>query len=339
MKFKITTILIITIIFVAYISNVSADEIRLVNGDKLTGSVIKMENETITFATEYSPSIEIQRSKIMKITTDSPVNVHLKNGEVLKGELNTSPDGLLMVAPSGGRTEVSVEWPDISSFNPPPVTSSWKGNVNLSSGLQSGNTDRSSVSFGADALKRTEKERFSLQLLYNYAEEDNNETASNTYAAVKYDHFFNKKTFGYLSIEMLNDKFKNLNLRTVFGPGVGYQIWDTKAKSLSVEGGVSYFSEDLKEGEDDQWATARLAGDFTYNINDRVTFLDHLILYPSIEDAGEYTLRNEAVLASVLEGDWSMRFSNIFERDSEPSAGIEKDDWQWLLGLQYDFDI
>lgn len=339
MDIKIRNIIIISILFSALtcFSKASADEVLLRNGDRLSGSIITMEGGTVTLKTEYSPAIKIDRSKIEKLTTGGPVEVRLKSGEILKGELSTSPEGLLVVGRERGRKEVSVSWSDVSALNPPPASTGWKGNFNLSSGLQSGNTDRTSVTVGADALKKSNKERFGLKLLYNYAEEDNEETASNTYAAAKYDYFFRKKAFTYLSIEMLRDKFKDLNLRTVIGPGVGYQIWDTRIKSLLVEGGVSYFSEDLRDGEDDQWATFRLAGNFTYRIKESVTFSDHLILYPSIDEAGEYKLRNEAVLASALGGDWSLRFSNIFERNSEPSPGIEKDDLTWLLGLQYDF--
>jgi len=136
---------------------------------------------------------------------------------------------------------------------------------------------------------------------------------------------------------LLSDEFKDLNLRAIAGPGVGYQIWDDPVKSLLFEGGVSYVWEDRKIGNDENWAAARLSGDFWYKFGKVVTFSDLIIIYPSLKKGGEYTLRNEAALTSPLGAAWALRLANIWERDSDPPPGILKDDLTWLLSLQYSF--
>lgn len=213
----------------------------------------------------------------------------------------------------------------------------WKGNANVAAEIKSGNTDRTSASVGAEGIKRTEQDRISLHTLFNYAKESKVETTHNLYGSGKYDYFLSEKLYTYLSIELLKDKYKDLKLRTVFGPGVGYQIYDDDIKTLSVEAGISYMSEDREVGIDDQWLTARLAANYKYTFNKTITFTDNFTIYPNLEETGEYTLRNEAALATALGANWSLRFANILDRDSNPSAGIEKSDWQWLLGLQYNF--
>ncbi len=134
---------------------------------------------------------------------------------------------------------------------------------------------------------------------------------------------------------MLNDKFKDLNLRTVVGPGAGYQVWDSPIRFLMFEGGLSYFSENLKVGADRSWITARLAGTLRYKILKNISFIDYFVIYPSLEDFGEYQLRNEAGISTDLGFDWSLNFTNIFEHDSDPSVGVKKNDLQWILGLKY----
>lgn len=99
-----------------------------------------------------------------------------------------------------------------------------------------------------------------MDFLYNIAEENGVMTSRSAYAALKYDYFIRKKVYSYLAPELLNDKFKDLNLRVAVGPGLGYQIWDDKIKSLGLEAGLSYFSEDLRSGPDKQWLTARFVG-------------------------------------------------------------------------------
>jgi putative salt-induced outer membrane protein YdiY len=318
----------------------SADEIILKNGDRLTGKVTKMENGTLILETEYSKPIEIKKDKVGTIRVDAPVDLHLPDGEILKGSIQKTEEDRLIVQPGEGRGVVLVEWNKLSAINPTPVPPSrWKGNVNLGAGLQSGNTDRKNASLGAEAERRTDLDRFTLGFLYNYAEEEDEVSARNTYGAAKYDYFFTRKFYGYLSVEMLHDKFKNLNLRTVVGPGVGYQVWDDKVKSLSFEAGLSYFSEDRMEGDDKDWLTARLSSSFQYYFTEHMYFRDHVIIYPSLEQGGEFQLRNEASLIAKLNSYWSLNLKNIYEHDSDPAKDVQGDDWQWILGIQYDFGL
>jgi len=317
---------------------VMADVVVLKNGGQLSGIVTTMEGETLTLTTTYSEPIKIKKSKIKKIITDNTVEIHLKGGEILKGRLKASEEGGTLVEPSAGREESAIDLKEVKALNPAPVPGSrWDGNINVGAGFQSGNTDRTNASVGAEATRKSEKDRFSLRFLFNYAEEKDALTTRNTFGALQYDHFFNKAIFGYISVEMLNDKFKDLSLRTVVGPGVGYQIWDNPVRFLMFEAGVSYFSENLKVGKDTSWITGRIAGKVRYRLFDRISFSDYAALYPSIEKTGEYQLRNEASLSSDIAAGWALNLTNILERDSDPPDEVDKNDLQWILGLKYVF--
>ncbi len=316
----------------------SADEVILSNGDRLTGTVSSLKNGVLTLETSYSEPVKIQASSIRKILTDSSVETHLSSGEILKGRISTNESGQITLAPSSGRQASLVELDQIIAINPPPMPpEEWRGFVNIGGTLNSGNTDRLSGSLGVEAVRKTTKDRFTLRFQTNYAEEDSARTVQNTYGALKYDYFFAPKFYGYLGVELLTDEFKDLNLRTIIGPGVGYQIWDDAVKALALEAGVSYFSEDLDVGEDKDWITARLAANFMYMFFDKIIFTDYLVVYPNLEQGGEYTLRNEAAITSPLSENWSIRFANIFEYNSNPAINVKKDDTTWILGIQYGF--
>ena len=222
---------------------------------------------------------------------------------------------------------------DISSYETP----TWKGNVTLGGNYQTGNTDRINAAVGADALRKSDKDRYSLNFLFNYSEEDGNKTAESYYGSAKYDYFFTKRMYGYIGLELLKDDFKDLTLRTILGPGAGYQIWDEERRTLSAEAGISYFSDNYIVAEDDDWITARLAGALMYKLMTSLTFTDQLILYPSLKEFGEFNLRNEAALATPLASGWALKLVNILEYDSDPPADIEETDWNWILTLQYSF--
>lgn len=312
-----------------------ADQVVLTNGDHLSGTVLRLEGGKATFKTEYAGSVEIKQESIQTIETSHPVTVRLKSGDTFQGTLSTPRPGWVTVAGQPGREPVTFSWSEVASINPPPPA--WHGTFTLGGGQQSGNTDRANISIEFQASRKTERNRFRLSFLYNYAEENGSVTTRNAYGSFQYNYFYTSALFGYLGVELLNDHFKNLNLRTVVGPGAGYQIWEKPQSALEVEGGLAYFNEDVRDGEDRHWITARLAADFRYLLWSTVVFSDNVTIYPSLQQTGKYQLRNVAALTTPLWSNWSLNLKNIFERDSNPEAGVKPDDVSWILGLQYSF--
>lgn len=316
---------------------VEADEITLENGNVITGKVTKLEKGVLTVTTAFSEPISLKAANVRRIATDEAVEVHLSTGEVIKGRISSPEPGQAVVEPVDGRGAVPISWDRIESLNPPIQRVKWTGNVTLGANSQSGNTDRTSVSLGAEASRKSETDRAGFKLLYNYAEENGELTARNIYGSLKYDYFFTKKFYGYMSVEMLSDRFRDIRLRTIAGPGVGYQVWDDKVKSLLLELGIAYFSEDLYTGNDDSWATSREAASFVWRFTDHLNFSDSIVANNRLDDPSDCQVRNEAAINTGLGAAWALKVANIIEYDSKPAAGIKKTDAFWIIGLQYSF--
>ncbi len=314
-----------------------ADEIILENGDRLTGTVEKAEAGVVILKTDYSKPIEIQMSKIRTISTVNPVTLQLTEGEQLKGRLAPAEAGQVVVEPSADREKTVVDWKKVAYINPPEKIARWKGNFTLAANSQTGNTRRAGITVDAGATRRGEDDRFGMHLIYNYGEDKGKMTSRNTYGSLKYDYFFTKKFYGLLSLEMLSDTFKDLNLQTIVGPGVGYQIWDDPVKFLLFEAGISYFSNDYTHTEDKRYFTARVSSNFHYYILSNLAFSELIIVYPSLENAKNFTLRNEAAFTSPIAAGWGLKFANIFDYNNNPPAGVSTTDLQWILGVQYSF--
>jgi putative salt-induced outer membrane protein YdiY len=312
-----------------------ADQIVLINGDSLSGTIEKVVGGKLTLKTDYSGPIEIDISKIKEIATSAPVEVHLENGEILKGRLKTDEHGNVFIEKSTTRETTFFDWKKLASINPPPPK--WTGSVTVGANSQTGNTHINGASIALRASRKTETDRFSLGYQFNYAHENDRVTVRNHYGFLKYDYLFTKRFYGYLSTEMLSDTFRDLRLRVAVGPGAGYQIWDDANKSFSVDAGLSYIDETRKEGEDNDFLTVRLGSDLRYKIASFLVFSDELILYPRLDYIGRYILHNEAKLAAPVGSGWALRLANILDRDSNPPSETKKDDIQWILGLQYSF--
>jgi putative salt-induced outer membrane protein YdiY len=329
---------ILTVISFISVTEIFADKIFLENGDILTGTVEKLVEGKLIFKTDYSGPIEIQMEKIRKIFTDNPIDIHLKSGEILKGKVRTEEEGRIVIEKIMERETTTTDLKSVASINPPPPPPiKWTGSVTAGGNIQRGNTKRDSGFITAEANRRTEKDRVKFRYLFNYGEEDGEVTTRNHYGEGKYDYFFTKKFFGYIGLELYNDRFKDTKLRTFVGPGIGYQVWEDPKKSLLFEAGLSYFNLDRYHGEDDSGMAARLGWDFRYNILKWLIFNDRLQFYPTIGEGGDYFFRNEAALNVPLSSRWSLKLSNIIDYNSDPSPSFKRTDVQWLLGLQFLF--
>ena len=65
----------------------AADEVRLKNGDVLTGEIVKKETSILVFKTSYAGQIQIQWSEIETLKSDNPVHVILTDNSNLRGPL------------------------------------------------------------------------------------------------------------------------------------------------------------------------------------------------------------------------------------------------------------
>ena len=204
-----------------------ADEIVLDDGSRLAGVVAGLADGTLTLRTDYAELVKVKKGRITAITTDGAVEIHLASGEIIKGKLKTGAAGAgLLVEHEKGRSATAISLTSVVAVNPPPK-GKWHGNVSLSGTLQGGNSDRSALSFGADSTRKGDGDSFSMRLLYNFARESGAMTTRNVYGALQYNYFLTKKLYDYLGVELLNDPFKDLDLRTVVGPGVGYRSGTT----------------------------------------------------------------------------------------------------------------
>jgi len=315
-----------------------AETIHLVNDDRLTGTIVGIKEGSLILDTEYAKQIKIAKKKIRYITSEKSLKIRFTSGEVIDGVVTAEPSGVMVLHSPTCASPVMLEWEKVAAISPTlPKKPKWSGDITLGANLKSGNSDKFGFSVGINAMRKAARHRITLGFLYNYAEDEGTLSSRNAYGKIKYDYFFTAKLYGYLSTELLYDTFKDLNLRTVVGPGGGYQLWDDEIKTLAFEAGIAYFNEDLKNGPDNSWVTGRLAGNFRYKLADTVTFQEQLALYPSLEKLGEFTLRNEAAISSPLAFGWSLRLSNIIEHDSDPEPGIKKTDCDLVLGLLYGF--
>jgi putative salt-induced outer membrane protein YdiY len=219
-----------------------------------------------------------------------------------------------------------------------PVEPKWTGAVALGATYSDGNTDRRSASATADAEYRREKDRTTLGLLWNYADEQGVLTDRKTQARAKYDYFISKKMYALAQASGESDFQAALELRYTFGVGVGYQFEETPTWKLSGEVGLSYVDSDyVGTVDDDAYAAGRAAYGWDWKPNDKYNVAQTGEVFASLENGEDVNTRLDTKGRMNLTDKMFAQLQWLYQWDNTPATGKVRNDNLVMLGVGWSF--
>ena len=330
-----------------------ADEIRMKNGDVITGKIIKKESDRIIFRTTYAGDIPIQWSEVVNLVSEQPLHVVLSDGTSLHGVMVKADAGSARMEsvkvqdevenrelPVQELPEASFDLTSTKYLNPTPDLTGegirWSGNINAGATLTNGNSETKQLRFDAETIARALRQRYTVGGQFNRAEDRGRNTLFNSRANAKYDYFFSRKWYAYSNATLENDRFRDLRLRSTVGAGSGYQIFETPNLNLSFEGGLNYIKEDYYEAEDDDYPGVRWATKYDqlfFNGKTRF-FHEHEVLI-GLKQVNQTLVFTKTGFRFPLLFDFNATAQFNFNWDSTPAEGSEREDSTLLFTLGY----
>ena len=128
-----------------------ADTVLLVNSDRLSGEIQKLEDKRLYLRTAYAGVIEIDWSMVEGITSDQTLHFTLKDGRTITGDVQGSKEGL-QVSSQPSRSLILPQ--SVKAISKPEegetFWSRWEGSVELGYSRTRGNSNISQSSVGAN---------------------------------------------------------------------------------------------------------------------------------------------------------------------------------------------
>lgn len=215
----------------------------------------------------------------------------------------------------------------------------WTGKIRLAGSFQTGNVDANHVDFRAEATRTWERDRLSAGARVRYGRSEGETTASFGLVESKFDHYFEKNFYGYASMEVSRDKIQNLDLRALFGVGVGLMVWEGEKEhqDLSFEGGLSALYEDF-EGEDSELEPAlRLAAKYRDVYFENLHFVQEVELLTPVTDPKDFLFRSRTSTIYPLGESWNADNTLEVTYQNEPPAETEELDIVLTVGIEHTF--
>ena len=313
-----------------------ADEVRLRNGDRMTGKVVEVSGGKLKLNNSVAGDVSIDLKDVETFSTEEPIEVRLKDGTVRNEPAAASQ--------TAGSVSVGGNDVDLGSVKSASSTGpKWTGALVVGGLITRGNTNTESLNVSIDVTRRGKDDRISAGAGYIYSREADPDgpgkdtTADNWFAAGKYDYFFTEKFYGYASLRLEHDSIADLELRVTPSIGVGYQWVETPTTKFGTEAGLAWVYEDYEVGDTEDHVAARLAYHFDHKFNDKVAFLHNLEYLPSLEDISDYNFYTDAGVRASLTKAMFAQFKVEWRYDATPAPDAHNNDLRYVLGVGWTF--
>jgi putative salt-induced outer membrane protein YdiY len=320
-----------------------ADEVVFKNGDRLTGTIKSADRETMTIESDVAGTVTVEMKTVATFATSEPAEVHLSDGSVLRQRVTAGDDGQIVTEGTDRVSGQRVALADVKAVN--PAWGRWQGRVAAGGLVTRGNSHTDSFNATADAVRRTERDRFTVGAQYIYGRQDDDDTggerttnANAWLARAKYDYFVTPKLYPFASFWVERDKVAELDIRLVPSAGLGYQWVETKPLNFFTEAGLAWVYEDFEDEESTDHLAARLAYHVDWTPHDAVELFHDLEYLPSLEDAGDFNTYADAGLRVTLVAAMFAELRAEWRHDQTPAEDAERNDFRYLLAVGWEFE-
>ncbi len=291
-------------------SSVSADEIFLQSGDRLTGTILQHDEQLVVMEHAVLGQVQIPASEVASMMIDPPAD-------------QSVPVDVI------DNVEEAAAVPE----------KEWNSKFDLSLGASAGNTDSQNFRIGTTSLRETDQTRTALDATYYYGSDNGDRNENRFTTGILHDWLLPDSRWIYFAQGRYDyDEFKSWEHRLGMHGGVGYELIKRDDFNLTLRAGTGATKEFGSEAEELR-PEILFGGDLEWTISDRQSLTAGTTIYPDLGKSGEYR--------SVSHMSWSLKVddkSNTsihagleHEYQSDVDLGVDNNDLRIFAGLSFDY--
>jgi putative salt-induced outer membrane protein YdiY len=333
-------------------STLLADTITLKNGDRISGTILKTDGNAVVVKTEYAGEVKIDLAAVTGLSSEAPLNVVLKSGEQSRGKVSVAGDAVQVEGgpPAKVANLAAIRDDDNQRAwqrederqHHPKLLDFWAGSISFGLAEASGNSNATNFNTSAGIARTAGKNKLALYFSQVYATQSTTqpygETANRIDGGFRVDRDVSARMFVFGTNDYDYDKFLGLDLRAVFGGGLGYHAWKSSRGHLDFGGGAVYDHEKYSTGEIRNSAEALVTEEFGIKLLSRLNLVERLQLYPNMSDAGQFRLNFDTTASMPIYKflEWNFGVNDRYQTD--PLPGRKGNDILFTTGVRFSFD-
>jgi putative salt-induced outer membrane protein YdiY len=334
-----------------------ADTVVLKNGDRLTGTAVKLEGGKLTFKTAYADAIAIAWDQVSNLKVDKALVLPQDKGNLSVTSIDRTDAGLVLTTASGNTTldaaavavlRTPADQVAYEASLHPGWGHAWTIAANASLALAKGNSDTETFGAGFTAIRATRTDKTSLYFNTLYGRDNKAEitSANTTGGGARYDHNLNPKLFAFGSGDFLTNGLQDLELRSTVSGGFGWHAFKDKNQFLDVTGGLAWTHESYSAvasadttsvGSSDSFAALNFGEQYSRKFGASSVLTEQANFFPDISHLGriEFNVNSSFSTKIAKVFNWVTTFSDNYT--SFPPNGTLSNDVILTTGLGVTF--
>jgi hypothetical protein len=322
-----------------------ADTVVLKNGDRLTGTAVKLDGGKLTFKTAYADAILIAWDQVTSLTTSQPLVLPEAKKTLTVTAIERSDAGLTVTTPTGPATlsvaavtvlRTPADQKEYEASLHPNWAHAWAGTANLSLALARGNSDTATFGAGFAAARATRTDKTSAYANTLYSKNSNatpSTSANATGGGLRYDHNLNSRIFVFGTGDFSADALQNLDLRAIVGGGFGWHAVTAPKQTLNLLGGLVWTHETYSPTPTNSFAAFDLGEIYTRKVGSGSLLTEQAYIYPDLNQPGQFQVSLVSSFNTKIGKifNWQTSFTDHYT--SFPPAGTLNNDVVLTTGL------
>jgi len=323
-----------------------SDWVQLTSGEWLKGEIIDLYRKELAFDSDELDLQVLDWEDVKELRSAAPMRVSFEDGQVVTGPILVDERAIRVLG------EPDRQFPRAAIVTIARASAGeldrWSAKAALGANLRSGNTEQVELTGKAKLVRRSVKDRLTLELLGTFNRTDGTVAADNQRATASWGHVLSKRlSWAPLFAEWFRDPFTNVDRRWTLGTGLRSEIVDTKLTSLEIAAGLAYQANryvDVPPQASRSVETPALVLQVAYE-QELTRWLDFNVDHRSYivnAASGEYTHHLvtglEIELTSVLDLDVTFTWDRIQSPQADSEGAVPKrDDLRLALLFGVDF--
>src|SRR5258708_5205363 len=251
--------LILTILSLSLFSlSVFADQLTLKNGDRLSGTIAKSDDDakTLLIKADLAGEVTVKWDAITAIVSSQPLHIMLSDGRMIVGRVSTT-DGILEVATDGGTVPAAHDavkairdnatQAEIDRLQHPGLRDYWSGLFDLGLSLTEGNSSTAALTIAGKASRVVPKNKLTLYYTELYSRDSNESPARTTanaiHGGVRDEFNLKPRVYVFAFTDFDEDALQHLDLSNVLGGVFAYHVITPKKTQFALFAGGSFNQE------------------------------------------------------------------------------------------------
>ncbi len=253
---KIRALALLVIWFFAI--QAQADVMVMKNGSRIVGTLVSAGDGKIKFETPWGGTLEVASANVVSVETEATSTVMMADGEIYRDKQLLATQENITIQRQG-QPPRTYPVTDIKLVNPDPWLLgegyNFFGRVTGAFQAERGNSETDEIDIGYQMTLRSLEDRYVFRGLAELDEANNERVTENVQLRNKYDRFWGDDPDNYYGgkIRFEYDDIIGLDLRTLVGPHVGRELFDSSLLELRGEIGVVYVDEQFDVAEDNDY--------------------------------------------------------------------------------------